>query len=73
MYQVTQIRLTFDGKFDKGIKKNILHVFSGYVGENCRGKCLYPYYIVDCHGQCDCDKERCDFSTGSSNLTKGFA
>lgn len=46
---------------------------SGYIGENCRGKCAYPYYGVDCQGQCDCDEKRCDFSTGCTHLTKGIA
>lgn len=45
----------------------------GYVGENCLGKCTYPYYGMDCQNQCDCDENRCDFSTGCTNFTKGFA
>lgn len=45
----------------------------GYVGENCRGKCTYPYYGMDCQNQCDCDESRCDFSTGCTNFTKGIA
>lgn len=45
---------------------------SGYVGENCRVKCFYPYYGMNCQGQCDCDEKRCDFSTGCINLTKGI-
>lgn len=44
----------------------------GYIGENCRGKCTYPYYGVDCQGECDCDEDSCDFSTGCTNMTKGI-
>lgn len=46
---------------------------SGFVGENCRGKCTYPYYGMNCEGQGNCDEERCDLSTGCTNLTKGIA
>lgn len=46
---------------------------SGYVGENCRGKCTYPYYGEECQGHCDCDEDSCDFSTGCTNMTKGIA
>lgn len=42
---------------------------SGFVGENCRGKCTYLYYSMNCDGQGNCDKERCDLSTGCTNLT----
>lgn len=38
---------------------------SGYIGKNCRSTCAYPYYGVDFQGQCDCDEESRDFSTGS--------
>lgn len=33
---------------------------------------LVPYYGINCQGQCYCDEERCDFSTGCINLTKGI-
>lgn len=28
---------------------------------------------MDCQNQCDCDENRCDFSTGCTNFTKGIA
>lgn len=44
----------------------------GYFGKNCRGKCTYPYYGKECQGQCDCGEDRCNVSTGCTNVTKGI-
>lgn len=49
-----------------------IECISGNIGKNCRGKCAYPYYGEECQGQCDCDEDSCDFSTGCTNMTKGI-
>lgn len=44
----------------------------GYVGLNCKTKCLYPTYGDRCQENCDCNKDMCDVSTGCKNLITGI-
>ena len=48
---------------------NPLECSPGYAGPNCSIQCPYPTYGEKCHGYCECDKDICDFATGSIRLT----
>lgn len=43
----------------------------GYSGINCKTACPYPTHGHNCQGVCDCDKGRCDVSTGCTQITAG--
>lgn len=44
----------------------------GYSGQNCSSKCPYPAYGNRCQGNCDCNNDTCDVSTGCRSLTTGI-
>lgn len=43
----------------------------GYFRENCRAKCVYPYFGKDCRVRCDCGENLCVVSSGCFADTTG--
>lgn len=43
----------------------------GFFETNCRAKCSYPYFGVDCQERCDCTENLCNVSIGCLTQASG--
>ncbi|XP_078334329.1 uncharacterized protein LOC144625834 isoform X2 [Crassostrea virginica] len=58
-----------DGYFLNFDSKKCEKCMAGYIGPNCTIRCPYPTYGELCQGNCDCNKNSCDVSTGCRTWT----